>query len=445
MTENSLLQDNASRREILQHWQPEDNTFWEKHGKHIAKQNLYVSTWALTLSFCVWTLWATIAAQLNGIGFHFSDQQIFTLAALPGLVGATGRLFYTYMPGILGGKNWTFISTALMLLPVIGLGNALQDITTSYDTLCLLVSFIGIAGANFSSSMANIGNFFPKSQKGTALGINAGVGNLGVSIIYLVAPFAIGTAIFGNLFGGPQITAAGKTIYLQNACYLWVVPIIITLALIWLYMDNLPLPKQSPKSMLSIFNQKHTWVMTWIYTCGFGSFIGYSAALAVLVNKEFPEISFTYAAFLGPFIGAGIRPFGGWLADKINNGAKITFWSLIVLFLASILVLLGIQTHNFILFFSTFMLLFLMTGFVNGASFRMIPYIFKNPFHSSLVTGFTAAIGAYGAFFVPKIFGWSYASFGNVSPAFYILFLYTFLTILLTWYFYARKNSGMKC
>ena len=185
--------------------------------------------------------------------------------------------------------------------------------------------------------------------------------------------------------------------------------------------------------------------MTWIYTCGFGSFIGYSAALAVLVNKEFPEISFTYAAFLGPFIGAGIRPFGGWLADKINNGAKITFWSLIVLFLASILVLIGIQSHNFVLFFSTFMLLFLMTGFVNGASFRMIPYIFKNPFHSSLVTGFTAAIGAYGAFFVPKIFGWSYAGFGNVSPAFYILFLYTLLTILLTWYFYVRKNSGMKC
>ena len=445
MNEMTLPKENASRREILQHWQPENEIFWKKWGKRIARQNLYVSTWALTLSFCVWTLWATIAAQLNGIGFHFTDNELFTLAALPGLIGATGRLFYTYMPGILGGRNWTFISTALMLLPVIGLGNALQDTSTSYGTLCFLVSFIGIAGANFSSSMANIGHFFPRSHKGTALGINAGIGNLGVSIIYLVAPFAIGTAIFGNMFGGPQINAAGRSIYLQNACYLWVIPIVITLALILMYMDNLPLPKQSPKSMLSIFSKKHTWLMTWIYTCGFGSFIGYSAALALLVHKEFPEVSFTYAAFLGPFIGAGIRPFGGWLADRIDNGAKITFLSLIALFASSILVLAGIQQHNFVLFFGTFMLLFLTTGLVNGASFRMIPYIFKDSFQSSLVTGFTAAIGAYGAFLVPKIFGWAYADFGSVAPAFYILFIYTFLTIAISWYYYARKNSGMKC
>lgn len=441
---SSLLGENPSRQEILKHWAPEDSNFWEKYGRKIANQNLAVSTWALVLSFVVWTLWATIAAKLNTAGFAFSDEQIFTLAALPGLVGATGRLFYTYLPGLLGGKTSTFITTALLLLPIIGLGNALQDTSTSYDTFVLLVAFIGIAGANFSASMANIGFFFPKANKGLALGINAGVGNLGVSLIYLTAPLLLGWNLSG-LFGAGLPAADGSLLYLQNVCYFWAIPTLLTLVLIWLFMDNLPLPRQSPKSIMSIFGNKHTWLMCWIYTCGFGSFIGFSAALGLLVAKEFPEISFSMAAFLGPFIGASVRPLGGWLADKLDSGSRVTLLSLFVMLGASLVTLLGIQSHNFVLFFGSFLLLFLTTGFVNGASFRMIPYIFNNPFHSSLVTGFTAAIAAYGAFLIPKIFGWSYSSYQSVAPAFYILIAFTVSTIVITWYFYDRKNSGQNC
>ncbi|MCI7330756.1 MAG: MFS transporter [Selenomonadaceae bacterium] len=437
------LGENPSRKEILAHWEPENPAFWEKFGKKIANENLYTSTWALVLSFVVWTLWATIAAKLNAIGFNFTDDQIFTLAALPGLVGATGRLFYTYLPGLLGGKTSTLITTALLLLPILGLGNALQDTSTSYDTFVLLVSFIGIAGANFSASMANIGFFFPKAHKGLALGINAGVGNLGVSLIYLTAPLLLGWNL--SSFFGPGVQTAGGMIYVQNVCYFWAIPIALTLGLIWKFMDNLPLPKQSPKSIVSIFGNKHTWLMCWIYTCGFGSFIGFSAALGLLVSKEFPEISFSMAAFLGPFIGAGVRPVGGWLADKLDSGSKVTLWSLFIMLAASIVVLLGLQAHNFVMFFAAFLLLFLTTGFVNGASFRMIPYIFNNPFQSSLVTGFTAAIAAYGAFLIPKIFGWSYSSFQSVTPAFYVLIAFIVSTIVVTWWFYARKGSGIKC
>ena len=437
------LGPNPSRKEILACWNPEDAGFWEKYGKRIATQNLYTSTWALVLSFVAWTLWATIAAKLKFIGFNFSDDQIFTLAALPGLVGATGRLFYTYLPGLIGGRNSTLITTALLLLPLFGLGRALQDPTTPYETFVLLVSFIGIAGANFSASMANIGFFFPKANKGFALGINAGIGNLGVSLIYLTAPILLGwnlSSLFGEGVPGPD-----GMMYVQNVCYFWTIPTALTLVLVWLFMDNLPLPKQSPKSMMSIFGNKHTWLMCWIYTCGFGSFIGFSAALGLLVAKEFPEMPFSYAAFLGPFIGAGIRPVGGLLADKMNSGSRVTLISLFVMLGTSFLVLFGVEAHRFPVFFGAFLLLFLTTGFINGASFRMIPYIFNNPFHSSLVTGFTAAIAAYGAFFIPKLFGFAYANYGVVAPAFYILIAFTVSTIVITWYFYDRKGSGIRC
>lgn len=434
-----------TRKEIIANWQPENEYFWQNYGRRIAKQNLYVSTWALTLSFCVWMLWATMAAKLNSVGFNFTTGQLFTLAALPGLVGATARLFYTYMPGFVGGKNWTLFSTAILLIPIFGIGHAVQDPTTSYNTIAIIVSFIGIAGGNFSSSMANIGNFFPKKEKGTALGINAGVGNLGVSLIYLLSPILISLSIFAPIFGEGQTTKDGLVLYLQNAAYIWIIPTLLTLILIYFYMDNLNFGKQNPKTIFSIFSNKHTWIMTWIYTCGFGSFIGYSAAMALLVTKEFPEVQFAYANFLGPFIGASVRPIGGWLADKINNGAKITMYSLVFMLVGSVGVLFGIKMHNFPLFFSMFLFLFFMTGMVNGASFRMIPYIFHTPLISSLVTGFTAAIAAYGAFIIPKIFGWSYTNFNNVEPALYILFVYTAITIYLAWYYYARKNSGISC
>ena len=251
----------TSRSEILSHWNPEDADFWKRYGERIAKRNLYTSTWALTLAFVAWTMWATIAAQLNQIGFHFTDNEIFTLAALPGLVGATGRLIYTYMPAIVGGRNWTLFSTALLLIPLIGLGNAVTNTATTYDEFVVLVAMIGIAGANFSSSMANIGFFFPKSEKGLALGINAGIGNLGVSIIYLTAPFLLGMG-FGGLFGAPLINAAGKEVYVQSVCYFWAIPTALTLVLVWIFMDNLPIPRQSPRSMMSIFGNKHTWLIT---------------------------------------------------------------------------------------------------------------------------------------------------------------------------------------
>ena len=427
----ATLGENPSRRDILAHWDPENEVFWKRWGERIAKQNLYTSTWALTLAFVAWTMWATIAAQLNHIGFHFTDNEIFTLAALPGLVGATGRLIYTYLPAILGGRNWTLISTAALLIPLIGLGGAVTDTSTTYDTFVLLVGILGIAGANFSSSMANIGFFFPKSEKGLALGINAGIGNLGVSVIYLTAPMLLGLS-FGGFFGAPLVNAAGHEVYLQSVYYFWAIPTALSLILIWFCMDNLPIPRQSPRSMMSIFCNKHTWLLCVIYTCGFGSFIGYSAALALLVNREFPEVSFTYAAFLGPFIGAGVRPIGGWVADKVNSGSKVTLYSLILMLVACIATVMGIQSHNFPLFFGSFLVLFFSTGFINAACFRMIPFVFNNPVHSSLVTGFTAAIAAYGAFFIPKLFGWAYGTQGSVTPAFNILIAFTVLTIAIT-------------
>lgn len=431
-----MLEPGLSRKEILQQWDPENSQFWETYGKKTAHRNLVVSVIALLLSFVINTLCALVSAQLGNAGFAFDAGQLFLLTALPGLIGATGRLFYTYLPAIFGGRNFTFVSTAILLVPLVGLGLAVQNPATSFTSFAFWFAFMGLALSNFSASMANIAYFFPVAQKGTANGLNAGIGNLGVAVAYFVTPLVIGTSLG---LGVGTTTPAGTALFLQNACFVWVPPTLITLVLIAVFMDNLPLPRQSASAMFGIFKNKHTWFMTWIYTCSFGSFIGYSMALALIIGQAFPEVNASYMMFLGPLIGASLRPVGGWFSDRIQSGAKVCFVSFVLMLAATLAVIVGIQSHNFTLFFGAFLVLFTTTGLANGASFRMIPNIFTDRVQGSQVTGFTAAIAAYGAFVIPILFRTNYFT------ALVILAIFTLLTALLTWLIYTRKNAEIVC
>lgn len=428
---------------IGNYWNPEDEAFWEKEGKRHARRNLWVSVPALLIAFAVWQIWSVVAVNLNSVGFDLTEGQLFTLAALPGLIGATLRIFYTFFVGIFGGKNWTVISTASLIIPAIGIGIAVQNPDTSFATLAILAALCGFGGGNFSSSMANISLFYPKKNQGAALGINAGFGNFGVSVVQFLTPIVITAAMFGTIGGASQMLENGEQVWLQNAAYVWVIPIIVVTIAAYFLMDNIPSAKQSFKEQAVIFKRKHTWIMTWLYTMCFGSFIGYSAAFPLLINYEFADLNVMYLAFLGPLVGAAIRPFGGWLADKVG-GAKVTFWDIIVMIIATLGVIYFMNQSNFAGFLTMFLILFVTTGIANGSTFRMIPVIFT-PKEASPVLGFTAAIAAYGAFIIPQIFGWSIDKTGSASLSLYILIGYYVISLFVTWYYYFRKNAEIKC
>ena len=209
---------------VLTHWDPEDAAFWESEGRSVATRNLCISIPSLTLAFAVWMVWSAVVVNLPNVGFSFSTEELFWLAALPGLCGATLRIFYSFMVPIFGGRRWTAISTASLLLPAIGIGLVVKDPATSYSTFVILALLCGFGGGNFASSMANINFFFPKAQKGMALGLNAGLGNLGVSLVQFVVPLVITAGVFGALGGEPQTWTKGaevKQLWLQNAGFIW--------------------------------------------------------------------------------------------------------------------------------------------------------------------------------------------------------------------------------
>jgi NNP family nitrate/nitrite transporter-like MFS transporter len=458
---------------VLKIWTPEDKTFWVQQGQAIASRNLWISVPALFLAFAVWQLMSVIAVKLPQIGFTFTTNQLFWLVAAPALSGATLRIFYSFMIPIFGGRRWTAISTASLLIPAIGIGIAVQDPTASYTTMLILALLCGFGGGNFSSSMANISFFFPKERKGSALGVNAGLGNLGVSSMQFLAPIMITVGILGIFGGDPEIVSnsAGQqtSVWIQNAAFIWVPWIAITAIAAWIGMHDIADAKASFTEQSVIFKRKHNWIMCWLYLGTFGSFIGYSAGFPLLIKSQFPEVNALQYAWLGPFVGAIVRPFGGWLADQLG-GARVTFWNFIVMTLAvgGVLYFLpsGPSHGNFAGFLSMFILLFLTTGIGNGSTFRMIPVIFLTERQraaggkdaaaqeqaikdankeAAAVLGFSAAIAAYGGFFIPKSYGTSIDLIGGPEGALYVFIVFYLTCIAITWWYYARRDAEMPC
>jgi len=447
---------------VIEDWRPEDDAFWEEKGARIAKRNLWISIPALLLAFSVWMVWSVVVAKLPSVGFDYSTDRLFWLAALPGLSGATLRIFYSFVVPIFGGRMWTTLTTASLLIPAFGIGYAVQNPDTPYFIFLVLALLCGLGGGNFASSMANISFFYPKAQKGNALALNAGLGNLGVSIMQFLVPLVITAGVFGIMGGEPQTTDSGELMWLQNAGFIWVPFLLIATAAAWFGMNDIASAKASFGEQAVIFTRKHNWIMCWLYTGTFGSFIGYAAGFPLLMKTQFPEVNALSFAFLGPLVGALSRSMTGWVADKWG-GARVTFWVFFTMIIAvgGVLYFLGIkdQPGAFWGFFAMFMFLFFATGVGNASTFQMIPIIMREEIprlmpsldsaerlrqaekESAAIIGFTSAVAAYGAFFIPKSYGTSISISGGPEGALWAFLIFYASCAAITWFIYSRKGG----
>jgi len=528
----------------IKDWNVEDESFWNSTGKSVANKNLWASIPALLLAFAIWIMWGVLVKYMKEFGFNFGmlegltqgteayiaklkeiNSLYYTLPAIAGLSGATLRLPNSFLISLGGGRNVIFVTTALLLIPAIGTGIALSDINTTYMFFAVMALLSGFGGGNFASSMSNISFFFPKKIQGYALGMNAGLGNLGVGVMQKVIPLAVTLSLFGGTAGSIATAKGAPFEGLQNAAWVWVplialatlgaffgmnnvstgtpslpntakgvsktlymvllgliaaaigafmliglpwedwgmknsamwivLPIVVLLAVFLMKFATPGEIKQNLKKQFSILNDKHNWIMTIIYVMTFGSFIGYSMVFPKLaqdifvysnaldpewVNPNAPNIMLW--AFLGPVIGALIRPLGGILSDKVNSGSKVTGWSTFFQILAALTVAYfviqarGTETPEqyWWPFFAAFMVLFLTTGIGNGSTFRSIPYIFSKE-KAGPVLGWTSAIAAYGAFIIPKVFGQQVAA-GTAEYALYGFAVYYFVCLILNWWYY---------
>lgn len=527
-------------------WRPEDEQFWESTGKRIAYRNLWISVPCLLCGFAVWSMWGIITVQMMNLGFPFTQAELFTLTAIAGLAGATMRIPAAFLIRVAGGRNTIFLTTSMLLAPAIGTGIVLQHPEWPLWTFQLMALWSGVGGGNFASSMSNISSFFPKRLQGTALGLNAGLGNFGVTTMQIVIPLVMTVSVFGSFGGEPMVLvkdsgwilgkiAAGTPTWIQNAGFTWLlslVPLSILcffgmnnlktvspaiggaipafLKIIWLYTLSfipagvglylyLPKPsglgllnmwlampliivstlmvlrltafgpmKESIAKQFAIFSNKHTWSLTVLYIVTFGSFIGFSMALPLAITIIFgishvPDAAgvmqhtlknpnapsaLTYA-WIGPFVGAAVRPIGGWISDKVGGSIVTQIISLVMVAASAAVgyvMMLAYKSPTpeeyFLLFMSLFVVLFTASGIGNGSTFRTIGVIFDRQ-QAGPVLGWTSAIAAYGAFIAPVVIG-AQIKAGTPENAMYGFAIFYALCLVLNWWFYLRSGADIK-
>lgn len=451
----------AQRARVLTDWRPEDSAYWQTTGRPIARRNLWISTYCLLLSFAVWMVWSVVVARLPAIGFDFTTDQLFWLAAVPGLSGATLRIFYAFLVPIFGGRLWTALSTGSLLIPAFGISYAVQNPDTPYLIFLTLALLCGLGGGNFASSVANISFFFPKAEKGNALAINSGLGNLGVSIMQFVVPIAVTMSLFGALGGHAQVASDGTQVWIQNAGFLWVPLIIVGALAAWFGMDDILSAKSSFADQATIFGSAHTWLMCWLYTGTFGTFIGMSAGFPLLAKLIFPEVNALRYAFIGPLIGALSRAASGKLADRVG-GARVSFWVFVAQALAIVGMIWFLNERSFTGFFAMVLLLFLVSGIGNASTFQMVPGIMRQVVtarepqlddaqrlplaerEGAAVVGFISAIAAYGAFYIPKAYGSSIKLTGGPAAALLGFLIFYVSCAALVWLFYSGPRGILR-
>ena len=467
-----LIEPTHPRRHMLVDWRPDDEAFWAATGRRIAARNLLVSMPALLLAFAVWVVWSVIVVELPHIGFKFSTNRLFWLAALPGLSGAVFRGLYSFVVPTFGGRNWTVWSTTMLLLPTLWIGFAVQDPSTNYAVFAAIALLCGLGAGNFSSSMAHVSFLYPKRLQGTALGANAGVGNLGVGLAQLIAPLAMYGGALLVMGGSPQVREAGAAVpvWVQNAGFIWVPLIVLAAIAAWFGMDNIAAVRSGFAEQVAIVRNKQQWRMSWLYLGTFGSFIGLAAGFPMLVDTEFPAIDAFRIAFVGPVLGALVRPIGGWLADRVG-GAMITLWVFVVLAVAPLAAAfflpVGGEAGSPAGFVLAFIAMFVAAGLGNGSTFRMIPIIFrtlrerevKDPSdlealeaarrlgatEGAATLGFSSAVAALGLAFIPIAYGTSIRLTGSPLAAL-VFFSAFYLTCLAgTWHWYTRRGADVAC
>jgi NNP family nitrate/nitrite transporter-like MFS transporter len=429
-------------------WQPNEPDFWESTARPIAWKTLWITTFCLILSFSTWFMVSAIVVKLTGIGFKFDKSQLFWLNAMPGLAAGTLRIIHTFLIPILGTRTTVTVSTLLLAIPAVGWGIAVSNPNTSYATFMVLAFLAGLGGGNFSSFMPSTSLFFPKRLQGTALGIQAGIGNFGVSVAQFLIPVVIGISLAGS--AQTFTDKKGSTqIFLQNAAFVWLPFIFIGAATAWFGLRRVPV-KANLREQFDIFKDKHTWLMTSLYIMTFGSFSGFAAVFPLLIKETYGKFPggpepLKYA-FLGPLIGAAVRVACGPVADKFG-GAKVTMVSGIGMLACA----LGVSRFTHPTDISTWgpflwlMLgLFLFSGIGNASTFKQMPMIFS-PRQAAGVIGWTSAVAAYGPFLFSATFGALIARTGHGTMFFLIAAVFYAANVVLNYWFYARSGAEKPC
>lgn len=452
-----------ARSHCIAYWDPEDTAAWQARNKGIARRNLLWIVACDHVAFGIWTLWPVMALFMPRDVYGFSAADKFLLGATATLVAACLRIPYSLGIATFGGRKWTVLSIVVLLVPTIGTVVLLAHPGLPLWPYLVCAALTGAGGANYAASMTNTNAFYPHRLKGSALGFNAGAGNLGVPMIQLIGLLVIAVAGHRQPYW---------------VCGLYLVLLTVVAVGAARYMDNLEHPTEV-SHLREILPQRDTWLLALLYLGTFGSWIGFSFAFGLVLQYNFEASGQSHAqaalhaaefAFVGPALGSVARIYGGRLADRIG-GSRVALAVFAAMGLTTAL-LVGISivddhhrgptiAATLVAYICCFMVLFVLSGLGSGAVYKMIPSVFEERSHllnvneperrhwseavSGAVIGFVAAFGALGGVGINLALRQSYLSTGAETSAFWIFLAFYVFAAVLTWSRYVRRPVSTRC
>jgi MFS transporter, NNP family, nitrate/nitrite transporter len=347
------------------------------------------------LSFMIWVM-------LGALGIFVAESLKLTpaqkglLVAIPILSGSLLRVPLGLLSDRLGGKVVGAGILVFLFIPLT-LGWLGGD---KLPVLYAVGLMLGVAGASFAVALPLASRWYPPERQGLAMGI-AAAGNSGTIITNLLAPR------LANAYGW------------HNVFLLAMIPLVVVLIAFLLLAKESPNPTkgQPVSNYLKIMGTADLWWFCLLYSVTFGGFVGLSSFLPLFFRDQYhvSPIQAGYLTALVAFVGSGIRPIGGWLADKLGGVKLLSF----LLFGVALAYLLVAQLPSLAIIVTALAVGMGCLGMGNGAVFQIVPQRFRQQI--GLATGVIGAIGGLGGFFLPTILGNFKQTFGTFASGFIVL------------------------
>jgi MFS transporter, NNP family, nitrate/nitrite transporter len=347
------------------------------------------------LSFMLWVLLGAlgifIAQELK-----LSPAEKGMMVAIPILSGSLLRVPIGLLSDRYGGKRVGVAMLVFLFLPLL-LG---WQLGSSLPALLAVGLMLGTAGASFAVALPLASRWYPPQRQGLVMGI-AAAGNSGTVIANLAAP------------------RLALVVGWHNVLLLAMIPLALVIAAFALLAKDSPgnTRGQPFRSYLTALKVGDMWWFCLLYSVTFGGYVGLGSFMPTFFHDQYglDAINAGYLTALAAFVGSGLRPVGGWLADRFGGVRMLT------ILLLGITATYGLGAQLPVLWAMAALLVLGMAclGMGNGAVFQLVPQRFQQQI--GVATGVIGAVGGLGGFFLPNLLGVVKQYTGSFGAGFLVL------------------------
>jgi NNP family nitrate/nitrite transporter-like MFS transporter len=379
------------------------------------KPTVFAAFLHFDLSFMIWVLLGALGVSISE-SLGLSAAQKGLMVAVPILSGSLMRIPLGLLSDRFGGRRVGIAMLLALYVPLLVGWRA----GTSLGVLIAVGLLLGVAGASFAVVLPLASRWYPPERQGLVMGI-AAAGNSGTVVANLVAP---------------RIAAV---VGWHGVLALTTIPLTIVLVVFAALAKDSPtrVAAQSVSSYLAVLRERELWWFCLFYSVTFGGYVGLSSFMPILLRDQYhlPAVTAGYLTALAALAGSGLRPLGGYVADRIGG---VRLLSVLFVGIASMYAAAA-RIPALLPMIVVLVTAMVCLGLGNGAVFQLVPQCFRRQI--GIATGVVGAVGGLGGFMLPTMLGQFKQHTGSFAAGFVVLAcVAAFALALLRWLMATNVN-----